>query len=152
MVAVHDVFIHLSTTIHVIRLNGEHFLQGVCCAVCFQRPHFHLPEALTTELSLTTQRLLSNQAVRTGRTSVHLVVDQVVQFQHVHVTYGYRTLELFTGTAVKQRNLTRRWQTTQLQQLFNFSFFCTVEYRRCNWHTLTQVFRQTQNFIIAEGV
>lgn len=61
MVAVHDVFIHLSTTVHVIRLNGEHFLQGVCRAVCFKRPHFHLPEALTTELSLTTQRLLSNQ-------------------------------------------------------------------------------------------
>ncbi len=44
MVAVHDVFIHLGTTVHVIRLNGEHFLQGVCCAVCFQRPHFHLPK------------------------------------------------------------------------------------------------------------
>ncbi|ETJ36751.1 hypothetical protein Q604_UNBC08992G0001, partial [human gut metagenome] len=27
MVAVHDVFIHLGTTVHVIRLNGEHFLR-----------------------------------------------------------------------------------------------------------------------------
>lgn len=61
VVAVHDVFIHLGTTVHVIRLNGEHFLQGVGRAVCFQRPHFHLTEALTTELRLTTQRLLSNQ-------------------------------------------------------------------------------------------
>lgn len=44
MVAVHDVLIHLGTTIHVIRLNGEHFLQGVGGAVSFQRPHFHLPK------------------------------------------------------------------------------------------------------------
>src|SRR5690606_30414190 len=48
--------------------------------------------------------------------------------------------------------LARRWQTTQLHQLFNFSFFCTVEYRRCNWHTFAQVLCQTQHFFIAEGV
>ncbi len=81
MVAVHDVFIHLSKmTVHVIRLNGEHFAGCMRCAVCFQRPHFPSPETLTTELCLTTQRPLSNQAVRTGGTRVHLVVDQVVQF------------------------------------------------------------------------
>ena len=114
MVAVHDVFIHLGTTVDVIRLNGEHFLQGVCCAVSFQRPHFHLTEALTTELSLTTQRLLSNQAVRTGRTRMHLVINQVVQFQHVHVANGNLALELLAGTTVEQSDLTGSRQATQL--------------------------------------
>lgn len=65
-------------------------------------PTLPSPETLTTELCLTTQRLLSNQAIRTGGTRVHLVVDQVVQFQHVHVTNGYRTLELFTSATVVQ--------------------------------------------------
>ena len=61
VVAIHDVFVHLGTAVNVIRLNGEHFLQGISRAVCFQCPHFHLTEALTTELRFTTQRLLSNK-------------------------------------------------------------------------------------------
>ena len=63
MVAIHDVFVHLGTAGHVVRLHSQHFLQGIGSTVGFQRPHFHLPETLTTELCLTTQRLLSNQAV-----------------------------------------------------------------------------------------
>ncbi len=76
----------------------------------------------------------------------------MVQFQHVHVTHGYRTFELFTGAAIKQGDLTGSRQVAQLQQLFDFSFFRTVEYRRCDRHAFTQVFSQTQNFFIAEGI
>src|SRR5690606_41640117 len=49
--------------------------------------HAALPisEPLTTELRLTTQRLLRDHRVRPGRTRVDLVVDQVVQLQDVEV-------------------------------------------------------------------
>ncbi|CSC53631.1 Uncharacterised protein [Vibrio cholerae] len=106
MIAIYDVLIHLSTAVHVVRFNGQHLLQGIRSTVCFQCPHFHLTEALTTELSFTTQRLLSNQTVRACRTSVHLVVNQVVQFQHVHVTHGNRALKCVTRAAIEQSQLT----------------------------------------------
>ena len=71
--------------LHVVGLHGQHFLQHVSGAVGLQRPDFHLAEALSTELRLAAQRLLGDEAVRTGRARVHLVVDQVVQLQDVHV-------------------------------------------------------------------
>src|ERR1700736_5994362 len=46
MVAVDDRLVHLSTSVDVVGLHCEHFLQGVRGAVCLQRPHFHLAEAL----------------------------------------------------------------------------------------------------------
>ena len=61
VIAIHDVFVHLGTAVYIVGLDGKHFLQCVRGAISFQRPHFHLTEALTTELSLTTQRLLSNR-------------------------------------------------------------------------------------------
>ncbi len=67
--------------LHVVGLDGQHFLQDVGGAVGFQRPHFHLTEALATELGLAAQRLLGDQRVRAGGAGVHLVVDQVVQLQ-----------------------------------------------------------------------
>ncbi len=78
VITLDDVFVHLGTAGNVIGLHREHFLQYVRCTVSFQRPDFHFTEALTTELRLTTQRLLRDQGVRAGRTGVHLVVDQVV--------------------------------------------------------------------------
>ena len=39
----------------------------MCCAECFKRPNFHFSETLTTELCLTTKRLLSNKGVRTDK-------------------------------------------------------------------------------------
>ena len=80
----------LRAAVHVVRLDGQHFLQRVRGAVGLERPHFHFAEALAAELRLAAQRLLRDQAVRAGRTRVHLVVDQVVQLQHVHVADGHR--------------------------------------------------------------
>ena len=93
--------------LHVVRLDGQHLLQRVRRAVGFQRPHFHLAEALAAELRLAAQRLLRDERVRAGRARVHLVVDQVVQLQHVHVADGDRALERFAGAAVVQRDLVR---------------------------------------------
>ena len=66
MVSVNDVLVHLGTAVDVIGLHGKHFLQGVGGTVGFQCPDLHFPETLSTELRLATQRLLRDQAVRTG--------------------------------------------------------------------------------------
>src|SRR3990167_1570129 len=150
VIAIHDVFVHLGPAVHIVRLHSQHFLQRVSRAVGFQRPHFHLPETLTTELRLTTQRLLSNQAVGTRRTGVHLVIDQVVQFQHVHVTNGHRTLKQVTGTAVVQLHLAAFWQVCQFQHGLDFNFASTVEHWRCHRHAAAQVLRQIENFLVVQ--
>ena len=98
--AVDDVLVHLVAALHVVGLHREHFLQGVSRAVGFQRPDFHFAEALTAELRLAAQRLLGDQRVRTGGTRVHLVVDQMVELEHVHVADGDRAIERLAGAAV----------------------------------------------------
>src|SRR5690606_40406760 len=62
-------------------------------------------ETLTTKLRLTAQRLLGHQRVRTGRTCVHLVVNQVVQLQVVHVAHGGGALELLARADRKSTRL-----------------------------------------------
>src|SRR5690606_39825842 len=62
-------------------------------------------EALAAELRLAAQRLLGNERVGAGGTGMHLVVDQVMQLEIVHVADGDRTLELLAGTAVEQPGL-----------------------------------------------
>ena len=85
MLALDDVLVDLGTAIDVIGLDGEHFLQHVRRAVGFQCPHFHFTETLTTELSLTTQRLLRDERVRADRARMDLVVDKMMQLQDVDV-------------------------------------------------------------------
>src|SRR5690606_16606839 len=135
-----------------VRLHGQHFLQGVGGAVGFQRPDLHLPETLTTELRLTTQRLLGNQAVGTSGTSVHLVVDQVVQFQHVHVADGGRTLELVTGTTVEQAHLAALRQIGQLQHGLDLGFLGAVEHGSRHRYTAFEVLRQLEDLVVGELV
>jgi hypothetical protein len=78
VVAAHDGLVDLGTSGHVVRLHRQHFLQRVGGAVGFERPDLHLAEALAAELRLAAQRLLGHERVRTDRTGVDLVVDQVV--------------------------------------------------------------------------
>src|SRR5690554_2001278 len=152
MVAVHDVLVHLGTAVHVIRLHSQHLLQGVGGTVGFQCPDLHLPEALTAELSLTTQRLLCDQTVGTGRTGVHLVVDQVVQLEHVHVAHSHRPVEGVAGTAVVQGHLTAVRQVRQTQHVLDLVLFGTIEHRGRHGHTAAQVVRQLDDLAVAEGV
>jgi hypothetical protein len=143
VLALDDVLVHLGTAVHVVGLDGEHFLQRVGRAIRFQRPDFHLTEALTTELRLAAQRLLGNERVRAGRTGVHLVVDQVMQLQHVHVAHSDLTLELLTGAAVVQVTWVRRsgpgsWRCrpgTPAPACADLFFVRAVEHRRGERHT-----------------
>src|SRR5680860_1591734 len=72
-----------------------------------QRSHRHLTETVSTERRLTTQRLLRDHGVRAGRTSVDLVVDEVVELQDVHVADRNRLRERLTGAAVEELGLSR---------------------------------------------
>src|SRR5690606_19011594 len=99
--------------LNVVGLNRQKLLQRIGCAVSFQSPHFHLTEALTTKLRLTTQRLLGNQRVRADGAGVHLVVNQVSELEHVHNTDGNQAVKRLTSCTVKQANLSGRVHVEQ---------------------------------------
>ena len=115
VVALDDRFIDLGPADHVVRLHRQHFLQRVGGAVGLQRPHLHLAEALAAELRLAAQRLLGDQAVRPDRARVDLVVDQMVQLQHVDVAHGHLAVERIAGAAVEQGHLARLVEPGLLQ-------------------------------------
>ena len=66
MITIDNVLVHLGPSGHVVRLDRQHFLQGLGGTVTFQCPDLHLTETLATKLRLAAQRLLRNQAVGTG--------------------------------------------------------------------------------------
>ena len=85
---------------------------------------------------------------------MHLVVDQVVQLQHVHVADRDRTLERIAGAAVVQRRLrARRGQALglgdvvrvgELQHAADLFFGRAVEHRRRERHAARQVARPSR--------
>src|SRR4051794_20398113 len=58
VLALDDGLVHARPAHDVVALDGEELLERVGRSVGLHRPDFHLAEALTTELRLTTQRLL----------------------------------------------------------------------------------------------
>src|SRR5207244_3214675 len=66
VVALDDRLVGLDAADDVVRLHGQDLLQDVRGAVSLERPYLHLAEALAAELRLAAQRLLGDQAVRTG--------------------------------------------------------------------------------------
>ena len=150
MIPSYDVFIHLGTPRHVIRFDGQHFLQGIGCAVGFQCPHFHFTEALAAELGFAAQGLLRDEAVRAGRAGMHFIVHQMVQFQHVHVAYGYGPVEHFTGAAVSQPGLAIGRQPRQFEHSLDFFFDGAIEHRRGHGHTATEITGHFQDFAVLQ--
>src|SRR5690349_12288338 len=80
VLALHDRLVCFRTADNVVGLDCENFLEDMRRTECLDCPHFHFAETLTTELRLTTQRLLCDERVGTDRTCVHLVVDKVTEF------------------------------------------------------------------------
>ena len=83
--ALDDRLVHLGAALHVVGLDGQKLLQHVRGAVALDRPDFHFAEALAAELRLAAERLARDEAVRSGRTGVDLVFDEVGELQDVHV-------------------------------------------------------------------
>ena len=81
---------------------------------------------------------------------MHLVVHQVVQLEHVHVTYGHWTLELVTGTTVEQHHLAAFRHVCQFQHGLDFTLLGTVEDWSCHRHALLQVAGQLKDFLVGE--
>src|SRR3546814_9852006 len=53
------------------------------------------------------QRLLGDEAVGTDRTRVDLIVDEVMELQHIDVAHGHLAIELVAGAAVVEVRLAR---------------------------------------------
>ena len=60
-----------------------------------------------------------------------LVIDEVVELEHVHVTYCYRTVEVLTCSSVSERELSALVESALFEQLDDILLACSVEYRRC---------------------
>src|SRR5262249_25430646 len=136
--------LNLRAAIYVIGFRREQLLQNVRCAVCLKRPHFHFAETLSTKLGLATQRLLSNQRVRTDRTRVNLVVYQVGQLKHVDVADRNRLVELISSHAVEQVDLAGVRQASNFEQMADFRFARAVEYWRRKRNTVAEALRNLE--------
>src|SRR5256714_15355540 len=105
VVSLDDGLVGLDPPDDVVGLDRQDLLEDVRGAVGLQRPYLHLAEPLAAELRLASQRLLGDQAVRTGGAGVDLVLDQVSQLEHVDPADRDRLLERLAGAAVTQLDL-----------------------------------------------
>src|SRR6478752_6965685 len=105
LLALDDGLVRLDASEDVVRLDGEQLLQDVRGAVRLERPDFHLAETLSAELGLATERLLGDEAVGSGRPGVDLVLDEVVELEHVDVADGDRPVEQLAGPPVAEIDL-----------------------------------------------
>src|SRR5689334_17030777 len=148
----HDIsFYHrlvcFCTANDVIGFHRQDFLENVGGTKCFQCPNFHFSETLTSELRLTTQRLLSDQRVRTDRTRMHLVVDHVTELQHVDNSNCCGLVEFFTSTTVVEICASELRQAGLGYPLVDLLISSTVENWRCEFHTELQSCPSENGFI-----
>src|SRR5258708_9202189 len=122
-----DGLVDLGTAEDVVGLGGEQLLQDVGGPVSFQGPDLHLTEALSAKLGFTTKRLLGDQAVRSDRASVDLVVDEVRELEHIDVADGGGLLEGFSDHAIVELRLARAGETSGLAKRLDLGLACAVE-------------------------
>src|SRR5574341_888118 len=130
MLTFDDCFIYLCPSGHVVGLDREELLQAVCGAVCLESPDFHFAQPLSAELGLAAQRLLGDERVGAYGPRVQLVVDEMVQLQHVHVSHGHRLVELVPGPPVVQLRLAGFVEFGLFEHAANIIFLGAVEHRR----------------------
>src|SRR6266702_1975381 len=139
VVAADDRLVDLGAAGDVIRLDSQHLLQSVGRAIGFERPHLHLAETLPAELRLAAQWLLGDQTVRTDRTSVDLVVDQMVQLQHVDVADRHLAVERLAGAAIDQDHLAGRGEPRPAEHRDDVVLARPVEHRAGHRHAARQL-------------
>ena len=122
-----DSFISLDATDDIIRFNGENFLQGKGSAVSFESPNLHLAETLTAELSLAAERLLSDEGIRAGGTSVNFVVNEMMKFKHVNATDSNAIVERLAGAPVEENRFTVRVEAGKCNGLCNIRIASAIE-------------------------
>ena len=93
---------------------------------------------------------------------MHLVVDQVMQFQEVHESHGHGAIEGFSRTTVVKRRLGLAFGKFkllgfligkgQIEHHANLLFGGAVKHGRCKRHAVTQVLRQAHDFFIRKAI
>ena len=101
---------------------------------------------------LATQGLLGNQAVGARGTGMHLVINQVVQLEDMHVADRHLTLEGFAGATVEQLDLPVAGQPGQLQHGLDFRLVGAVEHRGGKGYTALQVAGKFDDFLLGKTV
>src|SRR5262245_40463990 len=129
VLALDDRLVHPGATEDVVGLDRQELLQRVRRTVGFHRPDFHLAEALTAELRLAAQRLLGDERVRADRPRVDLVVDEVVQLEHVHHADGDHVVERLAALAIDQPRLADDRQAGHLERALDLVLGGAVEHR-----------------------
>src|SRR3569833_2229168 len=150
VVTAHNGFVDLGAAGDVVGLDGQHFLQRIGGTVGFEGPHLHFAEALAAELRLATERLLGDERVRADRTGVDLVVDQVVELQHVDVAHGHLAVEGLAGAAVIDGRLARGIEPGTLQHLDDVGFLGAIEHGGRERHALAQMLAEANNAVVVE--
>ncbi len=129
-----DGLVSLGSSLDVVRLDGQQFLEDVGCTEGLKGPYLHLAEALATKLRLTTQRLLRNEGVWPDGTSVHLVINHVAELEHVDHTYRSELVETVARFTVVEVSLTKARQLRLLDIFLDLRLAGTVEDRRTELH------------------
>ena len=132
VLALDDGFIRAHAAGHVVGLHRQDLLQGVSRAVGLERPDFHFAEALAAELRLAAERLLRDEAVRTGAAGVDLIIDEVVELEEVDPADRDVVIKLLTGAAVIEHALAVLTQAGFVQRLADGLLVGAVEDRRCD--------------------
>src|SRR6266478_3540088 len=152
VVATHDRLVHLGAAGDVVRLHGQHLLQRVGGAIGLERPHLHFAEALATELRLAAQRLLGNEAVRADRAGMDLVVDKMMQLEHVDVTYRHFAIERFAGATVVKLHLARMIEAGKIEHVLDIGFLRAVEDRGGDRHAMLEVGAKLDQTSLVQGL
>ena len=151
VVASHDRLVHLGAAGDVVRLHRQHLLQGVGRAVRFERPPLHFTETLAAELGLAAQGLLGDQAVGADRPGMDLVVDEMVELEHVDVADRHLAVELVAGASVVQRDLAGVIEAGEIEHLARCRLrLRSVKHRRRDRHAVPQVLAEFEQAVLVE--
>src|SRR5208337_3068195 len=104
IVAADNGFVDLGAARDVVGFDRQHLLKRVGSAIRLKRPHLHLTEALTAELSLSAQRLLGDETVRADRARVDLVVHKVMELKEVLIAHRYLPVEWLARASIVERD------------------------------------------------
>ena len=133
-------------------IRDRHFLERVGSAVRFECPDFHLAESLAAELCFAAERLLRDKRVRPRRSCVDLVVDKVMQFEHVHDSDRDRHIEGSPRLAVSQHALPGLAELSPREKFEDLILVRAVEDRRGDMDTARRLIRQPQKIPVLETI
>src|SRR5205085_10527675 len=103
------------------------------------RQHSHFTKPLSAKLRLAAQCLHRYKRVRPDGTSMDLVVDKVVQLEHVDVPNCHLAIERIAGPPVIDGRLSGSVETGKLEHLLDVGLLGPVEHRGSDRHAMAQI-------------